>query len=51
VSRKIPLVCEICDAMWFVGRYGEQALCPKCGFPNEVDLDGYDDRRREDDCQ
>lgn len=48
MSRKIPMVCENCDAMWYVGRFEEESRCPKCGLVNDVLNDGFDDRRYED---
>ena len=48
MSRMIPMVCEACDALWYVGRFEEEAPCPKCGWVNDVLHDGFDDRRYED---
>lgn len=48
MSRKIPIVCEACDAQFYVGRYEEEARCPKCSWTNDVLNDGWDDRRPED---
>jgi predicted RNA-binding Zn-ribbon protein involved in translation (DUF1610 family) len=51
MSRKIPVVCESCDAQFKAARYEEEARCPACGYVNDILNDGFDDRRREDDCE
>ena len=48
MSKKIPIICEVCDAQFRVPSWVEEAACPVCGFPNAVELGGYEDRRDED---
>jgi predicted RNA-binding Zn-ribbon protein involved in translation (DUF1610 family) len=47
VGKQIPVVCEACDAMWYVRRWEEYARCPKCGFVTDIFNDGFDDRKLE----
>lgn len=51
MSRKIPVVCEMCDAQFKAHRYEEEARCPSCGYVNDILNDGYRDDYNEDDCQ
>lgn len=48
MSKKIPVVCEECSALWFVKRWEEYCKCPRCGYVTDLFNDGYADKRFED---
>lgn len=48
MSRKVQMICESCNCLYWVNRQDEYAKCPKCGWLADIEEDGFSDQIRED---